>query len=276
MSVARRRRVRCDLFVCATLMAAAAWSGPAAAQGQELPPKEKFDLYLLIGQSNMAGRGRMTADDRRPREGILMLNTENQWVPAAHPLHKDKPTAGVGLGISFAENMAKQSPGVTIGLIPCAVGGTPLSRWSKGGDLYQAAVARAKVAMEAGQLRGIIWHQGEADSSSEKNANSYGERLAKMVADLREELGAKDAPFVAGELGYFFMESPKRSPNSKVVNAHLKQIGQNVPNSACASAEGLDHKGDEVHFSSEALVEFGRRYAEAMRKLQTQSEKASQ
>lgn len=218
----------------------------------------------------------MTADDRRPREGILMLNAENQWVPAAHPLHNDKPTAGVGLGISFAENMAKHSPGVTIGLIPCAVGGTPLSRWSKGGDLYQAAVARAKVAMEAGQLRGILWHQGESDSSTERTANSYGERLAQMVADLREELGAKDAPFVCGELGYFFMESPKRSPNSKVVNAHLKQVSQNVPKSACASAEGLEHKGDEVHFSSQALVEFGRRYAEAMHKLQTQAEKASQ
>lgn len=269
MPIAHRRRVRCGLLACVALLVATVCGG-AAAHAQDPTPKEKFHIYLLIGQSNMAGRGRMTAEDRRPREGILMLNADNQWVPAAHPLHTDKPTAGVGLGISFAETMARHNPGVTIGLIPCAVGGTPLSRWSKGGDLYEAAVARAKIAMEAGQLRGILWHQGEADSSSQKNAASYGERLAKMVADLREELGATDVPFVAGELGYFFIESPKRGPHTKVVNEHLKQISQNVPLSACASAEGLDHKGDEVHFSSEALVEFARRYAQLMHKLQTQ------
>ena len=215
--------------------------GPAPAQAQKLPPKEQFHLYLLIGQSNMAGRGRMSAEDRKPREGILMLNAENQWVPAAHPLHFDKTSAGVGLGMSFAETMAKQNPGVTIGLIPCAVGGTPLSRWVKGGDLSQAAIARAKVAMEAGQLRGILWHQGESDSARERTANTYGQRLAQMVADLREALGAKDVPFVAGELGVFYIESPQRGPEAKTVNAALQRVGENVPNAACASAKGLDH-----------------------------------
>ena len=32
----------------------------------ELPAKEKFDLYLLIGQSNMAGRGELTPSDKKP------------------------------------------------------------------------------------------------------------------------------------------------------------------------------------------------------------------
>lgn len=273
MPTAHRRRV---MFTCTALAAVAMLVGPAPAKAQKVPPKEQFHVYLLIGQSNMAGRGRMTADDRKPREGILTLNTENQWVPAAHPLHSDKTTAGVGLGISFAETMAKQNPGVTIGLIPCAVGGTPLSRWVKGGDLYEAAVARAKIAMEAGQLRGILWHQGESDSSSQRTANTYGERLAQMIADLRKELGAKGVPFVVGELGTFYIESPKRGSESKIVNAALQRVGDNVPNAACVSAKGLDHKGDEVHFSSEALVEFGRRYAEAMLKLQQAPAKAGQ
>ena len=41
-----------------------AW--PVLAQPGALPPKEKFHLFLLVGQSNMAGRGAVTAADREP------------------------------------------------------------------------------------------------------------------------------------------------------------------------------------------------------------------
>ena len=61
------------------------------------------------------------------------------------------------------------------------MGGTPLSRWSKGGDLYQNAVARAKVAMKDGTLQGVLWHQGESDSGSLETADTYARRLATMI-----------------------------------------------------------------------------------------------
>lgn len=241
-----------------------------SSQDVSLPPKAKFHLYLLIGQSNMAGRGKMTDADREPVEGILKLNKQDRWVPAAHPLHFDKPNiAGVGLGLSFAEEMAKAEPGVVIGLIPCAVGGTPLSRWSQGGDLYQEALRRTKIAMRDGTLCGVLWHQGEGDSGSLKTANTYGKRLAQMVTDLRSDLGLPNLPFVAGQLGEFFVAKKDNEAVRKVDNA-LKTIGDLVDNAACASAEGLEHKGDVVHFSSEALCEFGRRYAAEMKKLQGQ------
>lgn len=268
------RRRAAALIACAWLALAWMASGSSAA-AEKLPPKEKFHVYLLIGQSNMAGRGQMTDEDRTPREGILMLNAQNEWVPAAHPLHFDKPIAGVGLGLPFAEAIAKQNPGVTIGLIPCAVGGTPLSRWSKDGDLYKAAVNRAKKAMADGQLRGILWHQGESDSSRAETASTYAKRLVQMIADLREELAAQDVPFVAGELGEFYVQS-EHHPHAKTVNAALQAIGQHAPRAACASATGLGHKGDQVHFSREALQTFGQRYAEAMLKLQSASSKPGQ
>lgn len=116
-----------DLFrrlVCLAVLSLCA--SAAAAEPVSLPAKEKLHLYLLIGQSNMAGRGVVEAKDRVAHPRALKFTKENTWAPATDPLHFDKPTiAGVGLGSSFARAMAEASPDATIGLIPCAVGGTP-------------------------------------------------------------------------------------------------------------------------------------------------------
>jgi len=241
--------------------------GTAADEQAKLPPKEKFHVYLLMGQSNMAGRGRMTEADRQPVARVWKLDKENRWVPASHPLHFDKPQiAGVGLGIDFAKRMCRADRTVHIGLVPCAFGGTPLSRWSKGGDLYETAVARAKIASADGTLRGVLWHQGESDSGKPETADTYGDRLAKMIADLRADLESPRLPFVAGRLGEFYVGSG-RSAHAKTVDAALRDLPNRVENTGCASAKGLDHKGDVVHFSADAIREFGKRYAAEMTRL---------
>ncbi|MBL9199435.1 MAG: hypothetical protein JNL39_02965, partial [Opitutaceae bacterium] len=44
------------------------------AQTPALPAKENFHLFLLVGQSNMAGRGKPVAADRAPHARVLMLD----------------------------------------------------------------------------------------------------------------------------------------------------------------------------------------------------------
>jgi hypothetical protein len=243
---------------------------PAASK---LPPKEKFHLYLLIGQSNMAGRGVLDKEHLVPNDRLLKFSKENTWVPATEPLHTDKPSiAGAGIGMSFAREMADLDPQITVGVIPCAVGGTPLKRWQKGGDLYEQALVRAKLAMQNGTLKGILWHQGEADSGSEDTARSYGKRLAQMISDLRADLGAGEVPFVAGKLGeYLARESKDGKPSLwPVVNEQLAALPTQAPRVGIAESNGLVHKGDGVHFDTPSLREFGKRYAAAMKKLQSQ------
>jgi hypothetical protein len=187
------------------------------------------------------------------------------------PLHTDKPSiAGAGLGMSFARALADADPAVTIGLIPCAVGGTPLSRWEKGGDLYEAALARARLAMKDGTLRGILWHQGEADSVQEATARSYAARLSRMIADLRADLGGGEVPFVAGKLGPFLAPVAKDGTPSfwPVVNEQLATLPTLVSKVAVVESTGLQPKSDAVHFDTPSLREFGRRYARAMQQLQ--------
>jgi hypothetical protein len=243
-----------------------------AADGPKLPAKKDFELYLLIGQSNMAGRGKVEDADKVPHPRVFMFTKTNTWAPATDPLHFDKPAiAGVGLGSSFARTMADANPKVTIGLIPSAVGGTPLSRWQKGGDLYQQALERAKAAMKEGTLKGILWHQGENDSGAEATATNYVARLSQMVKDLRADLGVGDVPFVAGKLGMFLVGKDKEGKPSywRVVNDQIAQLPQKAPNCAVVESTDLKHKGDQLHFDRPSLHEFGKRYAEKMQALQS-------
>ncbi|MES2738206.1 MAG: sialate O-acetylesterase [Verrucomicrobiota bacterium] len=242
-----------------------------AEVASKLPPKEKLHLYLLIGQSNMAGRGVLDTEKRISRQRVLKFSPNNKWTYGIEPLHHDKPAAvGAGLGMSFAREMAEANREATIGLIPCAVGGTPLERWEKGGDLYAQALERARLAMKEGTLKGILWHQGEGDSANEGKSKSYADRLAKMIVDLRADLGAGELPFVAGKLGEFLsLETREKTPSYwPLVNEQIASIPVRVPKTAVVESTGLTHKGDQVHFDTPSLRTFGERYAAAMKLLQ--------
>lgn len=231
------------------LLGAALRAAPATGPG----PRQ---LFLLIGQSNMAGRGALRPADQVPHPRIFMLRPDLAWVPAVDPLHADKPAlAGVGLASNFARVLAAVEPDTEIGLIPAAFGGTSLDEWAVGQPLFTTAVARARAAQKAGTLAGILWHQGEADSAPDRAA-TYAPRFAAMIAELRRQLGAEDVPVLVGETGRF-------RPNGAAINAVLAQLPARVPHCAFVSAEGLGDKGDQLHFDSASLDEFGRRYAQA-------------
>jgi len=241
-------------------------------QAPALPAKENFHLFLLVGQSNMAGRGVLSPSDNAPHPRVLMLTKAGTWVPAVDPLHFDKPTAvGVGLGRSFAEAIAEATPGVTIGLIPCAVGGSPIAAWQPGfyyqptqSHPWDDAMRRAKLALQSGTLKGILWHQGESDSNRE-GAPVHAAQLHDLIARLRTELAAPNVPFIAGQLGRFD-GSPWNEFKIQVDQVH-RELPAKVPRTAFVSSDGLKDKGDKVHFASESYREFGRRYAEAYLKL---------
>jgi hypothetical protein len=243
----------------------------AHAQDAAPPPREKFHLFLLVGQSNMAGRGTVEEQDRTPHPRVLMLNKADAWVPAIDPLHFDKPAAGVGLGKTFGVLYAEAHPGVTVGLIPCAVGGSPIDAW-KPGAFYEPtkshpwddAMRRAQLALKSGTLAGILWHQGESDSTAEL-APVYEAKLHDLIARMRKELGAPDVPFIVGEMGKFD-ESPWNDARVQVDKAH-RELPRKVPHTAYVSAEGLKHRGDKLHFDSASCREFGRRYFDAFQSL---------
>jgi hypothetical protein len=243
-----------------------------SAELPQLPPQEKFHLFLLIGQSNMAGRGAIEAQDKTPHPRVFMLNKAGDWVSAADPLHFDKPGAGTGLGKTFATKIAESNPEITVGLIPCAVGGSPIDSW-KPGEFYPPTkscpwddtLRRAKLALKSGTLKGILWHQGESDAKSLELAQTYETKLHGLIQRLRKELYAEDVPFIAGQMGQF-ADAPWNDFRRQVDAAHQK-LPTKVPHTSFVSSEGLQHKGDKVHFDAASYRELGKRYAEAFLQL---------
>ena len=227
--------------------------------------------YLLAGQSNMAGRGTVAPQDTETHPRVFALNAAGSWVPAADPIHFDKPIAGVGPGRTFGKVIATHWPTARIGLIPCAAGGSPLAAWQPGSywkqtqsHPYDDAIARAQLATQDSLLKGILWHQGEGDSN-ENDAEHYEERLATLIHTLRADLGTPDVPFVCATLGDFYVVT---NPWAEIVNRALNRIAHTVPRVACVDAAGLRHRGDGLHFDAASARELGRRYADAMIGLQ--------
>ena len=228
-----------------------------------------FHLYLLIGQSNMAGRGVPDAESTQSDPRVLMLTKDLKWVPATDPMHFDKPGVGVGPGIAFGKAMAAAQPGIQIGLVPCAVGGSPISAWTPGtyypgnqSHPFDDMLVRIREAQKSGVLYGILWHQGESDRT---NCVGYGEKLTALIALLRKELNAPNAPFVAGEIASFDL---KNVADTAQFNGIVDNLGTYVTNYACVSSSGTKDKGDHLHFDSASARLIGKRYAEKMLELQ--------
>ncbi len=220
--------------------------------------------FLLIGQSNMAGRGLLAdAEPLDTLDGRLNVLRNGRWIKLFRPVNPDRHTAGANLAESFAKAYALDNPDVQVGLIPCADGGTNIDQWQKGEILYDNAVFNAKLAMRTAHLAGILWHQGESDCADEAYP-VYLEKLTKMVLDLRQDLQAPHVPLVVGGLGDFLKDFTRADLSNYVhVNRALQDYALQTPHTAFASAQGLGANPDNLHFSSGALQAFGLRYYKA-------------
>ena len=239
-------------------------------------PVKNMDLYLCIGQSNMAGRGKLSPAVMDTMQNVYLLNAEDQFELAVNPLNRYS-TIGRGLTgeylgpvYSFAKAMAsKKHP---VGLIVNARGGTSIRSWlnsteKTGGLYYNEALRRTKEAMKYGKLKAIIWHQGEADC---QYPEGYKKKIIKLMTDLRNDLGIPDLPVIVGQLAEWnWTKKPYIPEGTKPFNDMIKDISSFLPNSACVSSEGLKPLKNEKdpHFDADSQIILGRRYAEAAKRL---------
>ena len=227
--------------------------------------------FLLIGQSNMAGRGFLAeATELDTQNGRIQVLRNGRWQSAYRPISTDRSFAGSCLAEDFAVAYAKAHPDVNVGLIPCADGGTSLSQWAVGGLLFDNAVNCARLAMRTSTLRGILWHQGESDCTDE-DYPLYRERLTAILNALEEALGVENIPILLGGLGDFLVANTEFDylKNYTHINRSLADMASADPYMAFVSAEGLAGNPDNLHFSAAALREFGLRYYAEYEKIAT-------
>ena len=246
---------------------------PTGSVAERVVPDPPMDVFLLIGQSNMAGRGAVEDGDRRTTPGLYAVAGDGGWALARDPLHSDKPrVAGVGPGLAFGRAMLAIRPGRRVGLVPAAVGGTSITRWvpgaydpATGSHPYDDAIARARAVLDerGGTLAGVLWHQGESDSG-DTSSDGHEARLVELVERLRSEFDQPGLPFVAAYLAPYYVEG---HPGARAVNAALGRLPARVAATAVVTTEGLADGGDGTHLDAPSARELGRRYATAMQRL---------
>ena len=221
--------------------------------------------FLLIGQSNMAGRGDI-GDVERVANPSLRVLRNGRWQRMFQPVNPDRPFSGVNLAESFADAY-QRAHGVEVGLIPCADGGTRIDQWKEGSLLFDHAVFQAKLAERTSTIAGVLWHQGESDCEAGLAAG-YGDKLAAFYEALMKALRLRDVPFLAGGLGEFLENREEIKPYWRDVDRQIRDFAAARPMAGYVSAKGLSGKPDNLHFSAPALREFGLRYYEAFAALE--------
>ena len=257
-------------------------------------------LVLLVGQSNMAGRGYAGPDDLVAIPNLLMIRPDFKWQPAIEPITRDRKfigtfqqsgekivgsdpfetvlpegdqkVVGVGLGRTFGRLLAEANPGKVVGLIPCAVGGTSISAWMPGGidnydhenHPYDNAVIKAAEAQKSGKIVAILWHQGETDAKLQ--TADYTEKLRTVVHNFRRDLHLdNDVPFIAGDMASFYREDIRE--NIGIVDQALETLVKEEPSFGCVTTKDMMHRGDNLHFDTESLHKLGERYFKAYQQL---------
>ena len=220
--------------------------------------------FLVIGQSNMAGRGDFGEVEPINNFRCYMLRN-GRFVKMYEPLNVDRAIfdgkfrSGIGLAPSFANEFALTLK-KRIGLIPCADGGTVISEWQPGEILYDNAVIMTRLAMRTSSFSGFLWHQGESDARDDVSAQEYKRGLVNFINSIRRELDAEFLPFILGELSESVTPEWATVENIKKINSVIYEVASELPKCAVASAKGLTLKADGVHFNSVSLREFGKRY----------------
>lgn len=218
-------------------------------------------LFVLLGQSNMAGRASIELTDLNVLNNVFLLNAEGDFIAARNPLNQysniRKPISyqRLGLGYSFAKEISKIYPQDSIYLIVNAKGGTPIEDFSKNSHTkyYEKTINRVKTALSKDdklKLQSIIWHQGESNKS---NPEVYIKQFKKLVKDYRTDLNKKDLPIIVGQLGLWNDDYSQIRNEIEKLPKLINRVWL-VPSNHLTNFDGH-------HFDSKSQRIFGKRYA---------------
>lgn len=276
------------------LVAALVLNAGAAAPGPFAPGEA--DVWILAGQSNMQGYGVITRH-YEPDPRIVTFDLREEWRPALPPVHRIygavapvfqrlvrefdpgltaegwarleaedrvKPIGGIGPEWSFARAVVAAT-GRPIVLVPCALGSTSLAHWSPEGldqaghSLYGNMIDR--IRRVGGELKGVLWYQGESQTSRPETAESFTADFLRLVDAVRRDTGRPDLPFLYVQIGRFCIENRDTEPAWRRVQELQRLAARERPNLWVVPAVDLP-LDDLIHIGEDGQHRLGRRLAE--------------
>ncbi len=240
------------------------------------------DVWILGGQSNMQGVGRLS-EALKPNKNVRAFYMTDTWNVAAEPIHQlscavdvvhtgpdgPKPPpkvqhVGVCPGLGFGHEMLRRT-GVPQGLIACGHGGTSMSQWSPklknlgGGSLYGATYRRFR--KNGSRVAGIVWYQGCSDANNDA-APLFTQRMKDLVRAFRKDFRDPRLPIATVQISRVVnMGGNERPWNS--VQDQQRRMAAIIPGLATVPAIDLE-LDDLIHISGASQNVLGRRLADAM------------
>lgn len=265
------------------------------------------DLWLLGGQSNMEGVGRLTDEDRAytaaPDPRIRQYGFSDEWSPAVPRLHRfmdaktDVPTRRfwqncldqwakmqcptdeypnervrcVGPGLFFARRMYELT-GVPQGVIPTGFGGASIEDWNADRDDSFTATACSRVTLCGGRVKGLFWYQGESDAMIGTPEDVFLDKYKKVL----EKLGAFAGgiiPTVQVQIAAVHAFGGDPGANDRWSRLKDLQYRMDGMIGKMATVSSLDGQlEDLIHLTSDSQKRVGRRAADAMHRMLTTGE----
>lgn len=234
------------------------------------------DLWVIAGQSNAVGYGHGVVADP-PALGVSAFGGNEVWRLATHPIfdstdtkhpaNRDGGWIDVSPWLAFGKEIL-QHTGVPVGLIPTALGGSPLSAWDPGNPdgayLYDNMVDIIEAA--GGRIAGMVWYQGCSDAFAEDTAQSYLPRFTRFVESFRAKYGA-DLPVITAQLNRYYdyaTITPELDRCWAIVREAQRQAAKVVANLAVVPTLDLS-LSDVIHTSAVGNVILGQRFGLAAR-----------
>lgn len=235
------------LFAAAALALAA----PSAASS----PAPPTIVFLLAGQSNMLGRG-MPISSGEASNARLLSWRETGWNVAVDPLGGSaNADNGVGPGMTFGLAVAVANPGVTVGLIQCAHGGTSIKDWQPAGKWYTACIAKVRAAGVT--VAGVLFLQGETDATKKKWASAWCSGFANVAAAFRLDLHAR---ILLGQIG---KPDAGKYPYQGIVRDQQTVAAAKLGLPLVKTSDLAVNPADGVHFTVASYKVVGARFAAA-------------
>jgi hypothetical protein len=215
-------------------------------------------VFVLVGQSNMVGRG-FPLTMASPTDPRLLLWRDGRWQIASDPLGPpDDPRSGIGPGMTFGLQVLKRLPAWRVGLVVCAKGSTPIEDWQPDKPLYRACVEQVH-ASGGGRPAGILFLQGERGGSLAKAAG-WTDGFLRVFHAFREDFGAS-VPFVLGQIGMFVgLEDAQAS-----IRKQQARVAATLPRTRLVRSSDLPTVGN--HYTVPAYRVLGARFAAAWYRL---------
>jgi lysophospholipase L1-like esterase len=270
------------------------------------PAAEIRDLILVAGQSNAVGYDATPAElpaDPSDKNVLFWWRcgdpppdefdssgqgwTTLQAQPIGRPMAKDKGVprqygnfshseGGFGPEIGAARTLQAREPKRALAVLKAAFSGTGLrADWDPedpgpAGACYRALVEETKKGLAKAKENGIelrpralVWVQGESNANG-KDAPVYAKNLASMITRLRQDLGAPQLIALVGVNTNF--GNGKNAFMPEIV-AQQRALATKLARCAYVDTSGVTY-ANAAHFDTAGTLEIGKRFAEALLKLE--------